>query len=59
MFLMNFLCSLSAHRALRDVQLSTEEQRILALLLKRLFSKLPQGGGLEKVAHGVLDCHSC
>jgi len=38
---------------LRDVRLSTEEQRFFALLLKMLFSKLPQGGGLEKVAHGV------
>jgi len=38
---------------LRDVQLSTEEQRFGALLLKMLFSKLPQCGGHRKVAHGV------
>ena len=35
------------------MQLPTEEQRILAFLLKMLFSKLSQGGGLKKVAHGV------
>ena len=38
---------------LRDVQLSTEEQRFGSLLLKILFSKPPLSPGLQKVAHGV------